>query len=58
VTKRVLQLVHLGTDGLDGHIQSLCGACEATFLGDDPEVIEMTIIEHAYPASVRQLAND
>ena len=43
---RFFQLAHLRADRLDGHIETLGGAREAAFLYDEPEIVEMAIVQH------------
>lgn len=43
--ERFLQFTHLRADGL-GHIQPFRRAGEAAFLHDDPEIVQVTIVEH------------
>ena len=47
VAQRLLQLAHLRADGLHRHVQPFGGTGEAAFLGDDPEVVEMAVVQHA-----------
>jgi hypothetical protein len=47
VAERLLQLPHLRADGLHRHVQPLGRAGEAAFLGDDPEVVQVAVVEHA-----------
>lgn len=46
VPERFLQLAHLRADRLHGHVQPGGGACEAAFLHDDPEIVQMSKIQH------------
>ena len=43
--QRLLQHTHLGADGLHGHVQALGGACHAAFLGHDPKVVQVAVVE-------------
>ena len=45
MAKRLFQLLHLGADGLNGHVQPLGGAGEATRLGHNPEVVQMAVVQ-------------
>jgi hypothetical protein len=47
VAQRLLQLAHLRADGLHRHVQPLGGPGKAAFLGDDPEVVQMAVVQHA-----------
>jgi hypothetical protein len=47
VAERLLQLAHLRADGLHRHVQPLGGAGKAAFLGDDPEVVQVAVVQHA-----------
>jgi len=46
MAQRLLQLAHLRADGLHGHVQLLGGPGEAAFLGDDPKVVEVAVVQH------------
>ncbi|MOA52418.1 hypothetical protein D3C78_1757100 [compost metagenome] len=41
-----LQFAHLGADGLDGHVQPFGGPGKAAFLGNQPEVIQVSVVQH------------
>ena len=45
MAERALQLAHLGADGLHRHAEPRGGARDAAFLGDDPEVVQMPVVE-------------
>jgi hypothetical protein len=51
VAECLLEFPHLGADGLHRHVQPLRGTGEATLLGDDPEVVQMTVVEHGHSTS-------
>jgi ElaB/YqjD/DUF883 family membrane-anchored ribosome-binding protein len=51
VAEHLFELAHLGTDGLDRHVQAHRRAREAAFLGDDPEVVEMAVVQHGHGGS-------
>jgi heat shock protein HtpX len=40
------QQAQLAADGLDSDAQTLRGARDAAFLGDDPEVVQVLVVEH------------
>ncbi|ERJ34677.1 hypothetical protein L810_2781 [Burkholderia sp. AU4i] len=46
VPERLLELAHLRADGLHGHVEPRGRARKAAFLHDDPEVVQMSEIEH------------
>lgn len=54
MAERLLQFAHLRADRLHGHVQSLGGPGKATFLGDDPEVVQMTVVQHVLSNSEKQ----
>jgi hypothetical protein len=45
--ERFFQFAHLSADGLNRHIEPLRRARKPAFLHDDPEVMQMSIVEHA-----------
>ena len=51
MAQRLLQFPHLCADGLHRHVQPLGGTGEPAFLGDDPEVVQMTVVQHACSCS-------
>ena len=46
VAQRLLKLAHLRADGLHRHVQPIRGAGEPTFLSNDPEIVEMAVVQH------------
>ncbi|MCY1364430.1 hypothetical protein D9M69_512310 [compost metagenome] len=45
VAQRLLQQAHLGADGLHRHAQPVGGVGHAAFLGRDPEVIQVLVVQ-------------
>jgi hypothetical protein len=45
VTQRALQFTHLGADGLHGHVEFVCSPGDATFLGNNPKIIQMLVVK-------------
>ena len=48
---RFLQFAHLRADRLDRHVEPFGRAREAALLHDDPEIVQMTVVEHASDTS-------